>query len=425
MSEAEEEALRRRIVRLEKINAALIERAERAPNALTTPYDLFRANVDLERMVRRRTGELRESLRAIERMNGELAAARDAAERANRAKSRLLAHVGHDLLQPLGAARLFLDMLRARPDGDGGALLERIDRAVGTMETMLRDLMDLSRLESGGVAVWPRAVVLGDLLADLAADYAPVAARRGLGLKVLPCAMVVRSDPAMLARLLRNLLSNALRYTRSGRVLVGARRRAGQARIDVIDTGPGIAADRLEEIFEDFHHGDQPLPEGEVGHGLGLSIVRRLAEALGHRIAVETRPGRGARFSVEVPLEVPPEARGGDLGGALVLVMGGAEMRADLAARLRAWHCLPIQVDSGADAESVAEEVGQRPDLLLIGPPLAGAQAWAAAEQMRRVLGETLPVLVLEGAQAPDSLYALLRHRLSPPTIVQFPHPSE
>lgn len=413
MSAEEEEALRRRIVRLEKINAALIERAERAPNALTTPYDLFRANVDLERMVRRRTGELRDSLRAIESMNGELAAARDAAERANRAKSRLLAHVGHDLLQPLGAARLFLDMLRAHPGDEDGALLARIDRAVATMETMLRDLMDLSRLESGGVAAWPRPLAVGDLLAELAADYGPVAARRGLELTVLPCRAVVRSDPAMLARLLRNLLSNALRYTRSGRVLVGCRRRGGALRIDVLDTGPGIAADRQDEIFEDFHHGDQPLPEGEVGHGLGLSIVRRLAETLGHGLSLESYPGRGTRFSVEVPLEAAAGEAEGDLGGALVLVMGGEAPRSRLAALLARWHCLPIQADGGGDAEAVAEEVGQRPDLLLICPPLAGAEARTAAARMRGVLGADLPVIVLDAEPGPAALYGLLRRRLA------------
>ncbi|MDR3495273.1 MAG: HAMP domain-containing sensor histidine kinase, partial [Ancalomicrobiaceae bacterium] len=287
-----------RIARLEKINSVLIERAERSLDSQGSAFSLFQTAIGLERQVRLRTDELTRTLRRLEQMNDQLLLAKDIAERANKSKTRFLAQAGHDLLQPLNAAQLAISALSEIQSQENGRRLSRqIERALATIEALLKTLLDISKLDAGITVPQVESVSLGEVLADLATDFAPVAARSELKLTVLPSSEHVMTDPIMLTRILQNLIGNALRYTEKGRVLVGARRRQSTVRIDVVDTGPGIALDQHALIFEEFHRGKGLAHDGEIALGLGLSIVQRLVGALGHHISLNSRLGHGTRFS--------------------------------------------------------------------------------------------------------------------------------
>ncbi|WP_142850124.1 ATP-binding protein [Telmatospirillum sp. J64-1] len=232
-----------------------------------------------------------------------LTAANMEAQRAQEAKSRFLAAASHDLRQPLQATRLFLDVLMLRQKDE--KLREVTERAVEALEganSLLNTLLDVSTLEAGIVKPEIRDLPVNQILIALARDCAPEAMAVGLRLSMVPCSAVVRSDPVLLQRMVRNLVVNAIRYTGEGRILLGCRRRGDRLSIEVWDTGPGIPEDRLNLIFEDFYQIGNPERDRRKGLGLGLSIVQRTGELLGHRIWVRSRLGKGSAFGVVVPV---------------------------------------------------------------------------------------------------------------------------
>ena len=292
----------RRIAKLQKINAALMQRVERSMDQQGNAYSLFQTAIALESQVRLRTEELTSALARLERTNDELSAARDASERANRFKTRFFTAVGHDLLQPLHAARLSASAL-AETDGSGSqrAIAERIEHALTTIEQLLKSILDISKLEAGVVTPARRPVALDELFASLVVDLKPQARAKNLALRWRRSGLTVVSDPLMLRRILQNLMANAVQYTDKGCVRLLARRRGEMVRIEVWDTGPGIGEADRETIFEEFQRGAATDRPTVGGFGLGLSIVQRMAEALGHRLDLCSRVGHGTRFSVSVP----------------------------------------------------------------------------------------------------------------------------
>jgi signal transduction histidine kinase len=260
---------------------------------------------DLERKVEARTADLR--------------LARDEANRANQMKSRFLAAASHDLGQPFQAMRLFIDLLDKRLQGSPYyEYLQALDQAHLSGQRMLTSLLDLSRLESGTVQLRVEAFPASDLLDRLETEFRPLAESRGLHLRIRGCDSDIVSDPVLLHQIAANLLGNALRYTISGGILLACRRRGTMVRLEVWDTGIGIDAEKIEEIFEEFHRIDTAEESGFHGVGLGLSIVRRTADLLNHKVSVCSRIGRGSLFSITVPghrlsshpppgAEAPPE----------------------------------------------------------------------------------------------------------------------
>ncbi|MBK7744705.1 MAG: hybrid sensor histidine kinase/response regulator [Betaproteobacteria bacterium] len=249
--------------------------------------------------------------------------ARTAAENANRAKSQFLAAASHDLRQPLHALGLFAAALALRlRDADLRPLVGSINASVEALERLFAQLLDLSRLEAGALQAVVTPLPLAPLLERLAADFGPQAEASRLRLRIRATPLWVASDPVLLERMLRNLVSNALRYTHAGGVLVGARRRGGAVRIDVVDTGVGIAPGDRERVFGDFvqvsaaprHHA------GGRGMGLGLAIVRRLADLLDHRLELASATGRGSRFSILLPVVAPAPAAAASAAPARVAV---------------------------------------------------------------------------------------------------------
>ena len=234
--------LERRILKLQKINAALMQRVERSMDQQANAYSLFQTAITLESQVRLRTEELSNALARLERTNDELSSARDVSERANRFKTRFFTAVGHDLLQPLHAARLSASALaEAADDGRQSTIAARIEHALVTIEELLKSILDISKLEAGVVTPALRPVALDDLFASLALDIEPQARAKDLSLKWRHSGLAVVSDPLMLRRILQNLMANAVQYTDRGGILLLARRRGDGVRIEVWDTGPGIS----------------------------------------------------------------------------------------------------------------------------------------------------------------------------------------
>ena len=294
--------LRRENAKLRKINAALMSRVERAMDQPNNAFGLFEVAISLDKTVRRRTAELQAALRSVERTNEALAKAKKQAEQANAFKSTFLAFVSHDLLQPLNAARLNIStLMEMNPDPAIARFVHQIDLALTNLEELIRTLLDISKLDAGVMRPEIGVVELERVLSPLRQEFAPLAASKGLRLTVRPSRAFVRSDPLMLRRILQNLLTNALRYTRRGGVLLGCRPQGDRLRIVVSDTGPGIARERREAIFEEFKR--ETLTGDQVGFGLGLSIVRRLAIAIELPVELASRLGRGSTFSISLPVE--------------------------------------------------------------------------------------------------------------------------
>ncbi|MCU7645768.1 hybrid sensor histidine kinase/response regulator NahK/ErcS' [Pseudomonas piscis] len=349
-----------------------------------TAEALHQAYQNLELRVRERTAELttlnQQLLREIEersRVESRLREAKGEAERANLSKTKFLAAVSHDLLQPLNAARLFTSALLERRDPEASqALVRNVSNSLEDVENLLGTLVDISKLDAGVIKADIAPFVLGELLDNLAAEYAQVARSEGLELHFVACSVLVRSDIQLLARVLRNLLSNAIRYTRQGRVVLGCRRQGRWLSIQVWDSGLGIAAERLEEIFQEFKRGDEQRPDQDRGLGLGLAIVEKIAGILGHRIDVRSWPGRGSVFSVQVPISAsapPPapylEGRAAPLerlqGARIWVLDNDAAICAGMRTLLEGWGCQVVTALSEEDLARQVDDYRAEADLLI------------------------------------------------------------
>ena len=241
---------------------------------------LERANATLERRVRERTEELT-------RLNSELARAKGEADEANLSKTRFLAAAGHDLLQPLNAARLYVTSLVERQiGGEDARLVGNIDGSLDQIEQLLGALLDISRLDAGALKPSLTSFRVSDVLRTLRVEFAPIARAKGLELTFVLSSQPIHSDKTMLLRLLQNLVSNAIKYTPQGKVLIGCRRRGKSLQIDVYDTGIGIPVCKRKEIFKEFHRLDQGA---RIARGLGLGLVDRAA----HGARAQSRAGAG------------------------------------------------------------------------------------------------------------------------------------
>ncbi len=359
---------------------------------------LIEVNETLEQRVEQRTAELSEALVAT-------AHARRAAETANISKTRFLAAASHDLLQPLNAARLFTSALRQHPglDAEASGLAERIDASFRAAEDLLDALLDTSRLDAGSYRPEVGAFALAELFDSLQAQFAVVAEQRGLRLRVASTTLAVRSDPQLLRRVLQNFLSNALRYTSRGGVLLGARRVGNEVRIEVWDSGPGIAAEQRARIFDEFQRLEHPSPWGEKGLGLGLSICDRLAGILGHRLDLHSHVNHGSCFAVTVPrAEAVPARRqrvqrsGPDkqLPLTVLCLDNDAVILDGMRALLSRWG---VDCRLALDVAQARAELGRGPiDLILADYHLAdGVDGLQAVQQLRDVLGELPPVAMI------------------------------
>jgi Na+/proline symporter/CheY-like chemotaxis protein len=360
---------------------------------------LERANATLERRVRERTGELT-------RLNAELGRAKAEADDANVSKTRFIAAASHDILQPLNAARLYVTSLIERQRaGEDGDLVQNIDASLEAVEEIFAALLDMSRLDTGAMQPEMTDFRIDELLQRLEVEFAPLAREKGLELKFMPCALAVRSDRRLLRRLLQNLVSNAIKYTPAGGVVIGCRRRGARLRIDVYDTGIGIPQGKRRAVFKEFHRLDQGARVAR-GVGLGLSIVERIARVLDCEVALKSNVGRGSRFSVEVPraaaaigapvLHAVPKAAAGQLAGTVALCIDNERAILDgMQTLLGGWGCRVLKAADLAEALAAIEGSGLHPDGLLVDYHLDGGNGMVAIAELRRRHGRDVPAILV------------------------------
>ncbi|WP_037457856.1 NahK/ErcS family hybrid sensor histidine kinase/response regulator [Skermanella stibiiresistens] len=376
----------------------------------------------LERRVDERTaalmslnGKLHQEIAERKQIEEALRVATAEAEQANLSKTKFLAAASHDLLQPLNAARLFISALSdLEQTPQNGSLIANTDVALAAVEDLLGALLDISKLDAGVVQAEPADYPIESLLGAMSTEYAAQAKERGLEFRVVSSSAVVHSDIRLLRRILQNFLSNATRYTRTGRVLLGCRLAEGGLRIEVWDTGPGIPEDKLAEIFEEFRRLGNDQSGRDRGMGLGLAIVERVARMLDHRIGVRSIPGKGSVFSVTVPMgergrlvrppQPAPVAITNRLAGSLVLVIDNERsILSGMTALLEGWRCTVVTATTGQEAIDILERMERAPDLAIADYHLEDGAIGVA--ELRRVAGHcghAIPSLIITANRLPE-----------------------
>ncbi len=384
------------------------------------------ARVHTAQALRESDHQLRQSTETLEQRvierTAELEASRAEAEAANLGKTRFIAAASHDLLQPLHAARLFTAaMIDRDPGNDLGG---KIDTSLGAVESLLDALLDISKLDAGAFKPEKRPFALQPMFESLGTAFAPLAARRGIELVVVPTRAFVSTDPAFLRRILQNLLSNALRYGRAegrpGRVLLGCRRVVGEGggealRIEVKDNGPGIAADKQVIIFDEFVRlqPEDEAPREERGLGLGLAIVDRIARMLDLPVGLASAPGRGSTFSVIVPRvpavvaasvapPVPQPMLSIDAESFVLCIDNEARVREAMATLLSGWGCRVAVAATHAEALEQVVRAGRLPDLVLADLHLdEGPDGLEVVDALRRAWDRDVPAALITADRDP------------------------
>ncbi|KAA0571035.1 hybrid sensor histidine kinase/response regulator [Azospirillum sp. Sh1] len=343
--------------------------------------------------------------------------------RTTAARSRFLASASHDLRQPFQAMRLFLDALTTQVEGNARATRTAgmLANAMTAGEQLLNALLDISTLDAGTVEADLQPVSLDAMLQSLAEEFRPQAEEKGLRLRVhLPCRAVTRSDPVLLGRIVRNLLANAIRYTQRGGILLGLRKRDGQWRIEVWDTGFGIPQDKLDVIFDEFHQLTNPARDPTRGLGLGLAIVRRLSVLLSAPVDVRSRSGRGSVFAVTVDrlegeealADTPSATASADQGAAVpldgmrILVVDDDSMvLSGLLLTLESWGCAFVSASNMREVFAAVDGLEGPPDAILTDLRLPGkVSGFDVIDRVRKLFKADIPAVVLTGETAPESL---------------------
>jgi signal transduction histidine kinase/CheY-like chemotaxis protein len=339
------------------------------------------------------------------------------AEEANAAKSRFLAAASHDLRQPVHALSLFVAAAQTQPiNPETRVLLGHIDDSVRSMGQLFGGLLDISRLDAGVVEVNRRAFAVRPIMQSVVRDFEAQAQSKGLRLHVRVPDVAVESDPLLFERIVRNFVANAVTYTTRGGVLIGARKRGNVLRVEVLDTGKGIAASERERIFEEFYQVDNPERDRSKGVGLGLAIVKRLTALLDHRLDLRSQPGRGSCFAVEAPLatgtasqlmaasSVSPVAT--RHGSGLILVLDD-ELTIQIAMQtlLESWGYTVIAAGSGDEMLQRMVDIREAPRLLICDYRLRDNETGTAAvERLRSEFNDDIPAMLVTGDTAPDRI---------------------
>ena len=346
---------------------------------------------------------------------GEVATRIDSAERANVARSRFFAAASHDLRQPMHALSLFVSALKARNrQPEVADLVSHIEDATASMAELFNALLDISRLDAGVIEARPVHFPLQPLLDALDSQFAPLAAEKGLRFRIRPCNGSLYSDPLLLKRILTNLISNAIRHSDDGGVLVGCRKSGDLLKIGVWDTGRGIPTDQLASIFQEFVQLHNPERDRRRGLGLGLAIVSRLALLLDHRLELRSQPGCGSCFSIDVPAGNP------DLALAPVVSSSSGMLPADtlvvlvdddhailhgMAELFDSWNIDLVAAPNAEDILHWLAGLARVPDVIVSDYRLPGDNdGLEVIAQLRRHFGRDIPAIVITGDTAPETL---------------------
>lgn len=338
------------------------------------------------------------------------------AERANLAKSRFLAAASHDLRQPIQAAAMFVTALKTSNSPERRAeIIASIEESLHATDDLLNALLDVSRLDAGVLQPRLRPFAIGDILERMELEFRGLAQEKRLRFRLVQSSATVYSDPLLVERMVGNLVSNALRYTETGSLVIGCRRHGDRLRLEVWDSGIGIAESDLETIFEEFHQLGNPERDRTRGLGLGLAIVQRLSRLLGHRVTVRSQPGRGSVFAIELPLTAAVAERRettvaqvgtGALAGRFLLAIDDDPVQlAAMQAVFAHWDCDSVTAASAADALEQLALRERRPDAIVADYRLrGGANGAAAIQTLHKTLEAAVPAVILTGDTEPARL---------------------
>ena len=340
---------------------------------------------------------------------------KEIAEQANLAKSTFLAAASHDLRQPVHALGLLVGALRGVSlPPEGRRLLEQVEASANAMDGLFSALLDISRLDAGVVDVSRRPFAVGVLLDRVCRDYVEEAEAKGVSLVWKHCALILDSDPILVERIVRNLVSNAVRYTDRGRIVAGCRRRGADASIQIWDTGRGIPREQQDRVFQEYYQLGNPERDRGKGLGLGLAIVRRLTDLLECKLTLRSQPGRGSCFEVAIPLSVgaveAADPERGELSGVLaeglvVVIDDELAIREAMSSLLIGWGYDVVTAGSGDEAMRRLTTCPVRPVLVVCDYRLReGENGVAVIERLRADYNETIPALLITGDSAPDRL---------------------
>jgi PAS domain S-box-containing protein len=362
------------------------------------------------------------------RFEEEISRAQKLAERADRAKSIFLAAASHDLRQPLQTLRfLHGELEQAHPGPAGQEIIGGIGHSIDTMSSMLSSLLDINRLETGNLRPSRSDFAVKEIFNSVATDLLRPLREKGLEWRVVSSDLVAHSDKRMLEEMIRNLLSNAIRYTDRGKILLGCRRAGDKIRIEVWDTGIGIPGDQLPHIFEEYY-----CDAERGGFGLGLAIVKRLAEVLGHKVDVRSTTGKGTGFSIEVPRgsaqvgaseSVPPPDHDGEpFRGTVLVIEDETSVRSALSRMLTSRGIRVIAVATVSEATGLIQEQALRPDLVLCDYNLPGSMNGVdSIKSLRAALAWNVPAVIMTGDTRTKTLEAVAAHGMS---VMVKPFPS-
>jgi len=350
-----------------------------------------------------------------EEMAADLQRQKEIAERANLAKSNFLAAASHDLRQPVHALGLFVGALRGVAMApEGRRLIEQIEASINAMDGLFTALLDISRLDAGVVAVQRRPVAIQSTVARVCRDHLDEAKAKGVSLVCKDCAAIVETDPVLVERILRNLVSNAVRYTDRGRIVVGCRRRGAAISVQVWDTGIGIPRDQQARVFQEYYQLGNPERDRAKGLGLGLAIVRRLTDLLGCELKLRSEPGKGSCFELVIPLAkepasaeepLPDDQHGAPAGRLIVVIDDEPAIREAMSSLLTSWGHRVIAVGSGDEAMRRLSTCSARPDLLVCDYRLRGEENGVGViERLRSEYNESIPAMLITGDTAPSRL---------------------
>lgn len=339
---------------------------------------------------------------------------KEVAEAANRSKSSFLAAASHDLRQPVHALGLFVGALRTIPMNDEGQqLVAQIEASTNAMDGLFSALLDISRLDAGIVEVHEADFDIGEQLRRICSEHAHEAATKNVLLQCAPSSAIVRSDPVLVERIIRNLISNAIRYTDHGRVLVGCRRRRGALAVQVLDTGRGIPAELQSKVFEEYFQLGNPERDRTKGLGLGLAIVRRLAELLGLEVGLTSITGRGSCFEIVIPMASPQalparpdhDERTAPAKGLVVVIDDERAIRDGMAALLVSWGYDVVSAASGDETIELLSQRDERPVVIVSDYRLrAGETGLAVIERLQTEYNESIPAILITGDTSPGRL---------------------
>ena len=340
---------------------------------------------------------------------------KEIAEAASLSKSTFLAAASHDLRQPVHALGLFVGALRGIPmAAEGRRIVEQIEASAQAMDGLFAALLDISRLDAGTVDVRPGGFAVYPFLDRICRDHADEARAKGISIEPQRTSIIAFSDPVLLERIVRNLVSNAVRYTDAGRVIVGCRRRGGRVAIQVWDTGNGIPPDQIGRIFEEYYQIGNPERDRAKGLGLGLAIVRRLADLLGCEIKVRSRVGSGSCFQITVPVadretskpaDADDKGQGALAGSMVVVVDDELSIREGMTTLLGGWGHEVIAAASGDEAMRLLASHPRRPDLIICDYRLrSGENGIGVIEALQGEYNHAIPALLVTGDTAPDRL---------------------